>query len=724
MMTKKIVIILIIVLSIIHAYSQCPIDAGNGGAICIGQTIQLQASGATNYNWYPAGGLSATNIANPIANPTTTTTYYCSGICGGVDLIVNGDFTQGNTGFSSDYSLCTTPGSCDAFMYIVAANASAHHSSWTCTDHTSGSGNFMIVDGATASNKKVWGQTVTVVPNTNYTFSCWVSSMSGWSPPADLHFFFNGTSIGNIVASTSSACTWAQFTANWNSGSNTSVIIRIVDNCIDYANNDFGIDNISLIAPISTALDSVKVTVKPLPIADAGNNQTVCAGTSVTLAATGGTSYQWNNGVTNGVPFLPTATTTYTVTVTNANGCTATDNVQVTVNSLLIAEAGNNQTICAGTSITLTATGGTSYQWNNGVTNGVPFVPTATTTYTVTVTSNDCSATDNVMITVNPLPNAQITSFTDASCGMNDGSAIASGGIGYLWSNGQTTASITGLAPNNYTVTVTDINGCTADTNVTIGQISAPSATASSTNENCNQSNGTTTVVASGGTGNYAYTWSTNPQQTSATATGLPAGTYTVTVTDGNCSATTSTIVLPISGPTASFTAFPVPVDINETISFLDNSSGNIVSWQWNLDDGSQATGTSFNHQYTTTGNYTVTLVVTDNNTCTDSYSDTIIVKNHFTLFIPNAFSPDGDGLNDSFLPIGEGIDPNNYDMKIFDRWGNLLFHTTDMNEPWKGTLNNDETANRVIGVYVYRILLKEINGSENEFIGSVTLFK
>jgi gliding motility-associated-like protein len=398
----------------------------------------------------------------------------------------------------------------------------------------------------------------------------------------------------------------------------------------------------------------------------------------------------------------------------------------ITVDPSPTAEAGTPQSICTGQSATLVATGGGTYQWSTGSTTSTINVnPVSTTTYSVTVTSNGCSATDNVMITVNPLPNVQITSFSDASCGANDGSAIASGGISYLWSNGQTTASITGLAPNNYSVTATDINGCIADTNVTIGQISAPSATASSTNENCNQSNGIATVVASGGTGNYAYTWSTNPQQTTATATGLPADTYTVTVTDGsNCSATTSAIILPIPGPTASFTAFPMPVHINETISFLDNSNGNIVSWQWNFDDGSQETGTSINHQYTTPGKYTVTLVVTDNSGCLDSYSDTITVKNHFILSIPNAFSPDGDGLNDSFFPVGEGIDPNNYDMKIFDRWGNILFHTTDMNEPWKGTLNNNETANKVTGVYVYRIIVKEINGSEYEFTGSITLLK
>ncbi|MBI4648727.1 MAG: T9SS type A sorting domain-containing protein, partial [Bacteroidia bacterium] len=165
-----------------------------------------------------------------------------------------------------------------------------------------------------------------------------------------------------------------------------------------------------------TSTDNMVVTVNSLPVANAGADQSVCAGQSITLCANGGNTYQWDNSVTNCVQFTPVATVTYHVTVTDANNCSATDNVLVTVNSLPTANAGSDQTVCEGTSVTLSATGGTSYNWDNGVINGIAFTPTTTTTYTVTVTNADnCTATDSVIITVNPLP---------AAAGVITGSAI------------------------------------------------------------------------------------------------------------------------------------------------------------------------------------------------------------------------------------------------------------------------------------------------------------
>ncbi|MGA1365019.1 MAG: PA domain-containing protein, partial [Schleiferiaceae bacterium] len=127
--------------------------------------------------------------------------------------------------------------------------------------------------------------------------------------------------------------------------------------------------------------DTIMVTVNALPTIDAGADVTVCAGTPVTLSASGAATYSWNNGITNGVAFIPTATTTYTVTGTNANGCVSVDSVVVTVNPLPVVDAGADVTVCAGTPVTLSASGGAStYTWNNGITNGVAFIPTATTT--------------------------------------------------------------------------------------------------------------------------------------------------------------------------------------------------------------------------------------------------------------------------------------------------------------------------------------------------------
>ncbi|MBI4645428.1 MAG: hypothetical protein HY738_02255 [Bacteroidia bacterium] len=113
---------------------------------------------------------------------------------------------------------------------------------------------------------------------------------------------------------------------------------------------------------------TLAITVNSLPNANAGSDFAVCVGDSVTLNAIGGTTYNWNNSIINNIPFVPTATTTYTVTVTDDNGCTSIDNVTVTVNALPIADAGNNMAVCFGSQVTLSATGGISYSWSSGVT--------------------------------------------------------------------------------------------------------------------------------------------------------------------------------------------------------------------------------------------------------------------------------------------------------------------------------------------------------------------
>jgi gliding motility-associated-like protein len=182
-------------------------------------------------------------------------------------------------------------------------------------------------------------------------------------------------------------------------------------------------------------------------------------------------------------------------------------------------------------------------------------------------------------------------------------------------------------------------------------------------------------------------------------------------------------------GPNASFSAHPmVLTNMDGPVSFLDNSTGNITSWQWDFSDGSPTgTGNHVSHQFPGNGIYPVTLIVTDINGCTDTVVDTIKVKEIFTFYVPNVFTPNGDGLNDYFAPTGLSVDPDNFDEYVFDRWGNVMYHNTVWNsisaEPWNGTLNNSGSKDKVVmGVYVYRIKLKELDGPSHEYIGHITI--
>src|SRR5439155_24848769 len=171
-----------------------------------------------------------------------------------------------------------------------------------------------------------------------------------------------------------------------------------------------------------TATKSVTLTLHAsLPTSISGNT-TICAGQSTTLTASGGVSYSWNDGETTAaINVSPAATTTYTVAVTGADGCTASKSVTVTVNPLPLASISGNTTICAGQSTTLTASGGVSYSWNDGETTAAINVsPAATTTYTVVVTGADgCTASKSVTVTVNPLPLASISGNTTICAGQS-----------------------------------------------------------------------------------------------------------------------------------------------------------------------------------------------------------------------------------------------------------------------------------------------------------------
>lgn len=216
------------------------------------------------------------------------------------------------------------------------------------------------------------------------------------------------------------------------------------------------------------------ITVNPLPIVDAGVNQTVCAGTQVTLSGSGAVNLSWNNGVTNGIPFTPAGTTTYTVTGTDGNGCSSTDQVTVTVNPLPVISAGSDQQICDGTSITLSGNGGVTYTWNNGVVNGQSFTPgLGAVTYTVTGTdANGCTSTDQITITVVPVPVAVIvaesplTGTPPLTVQFGNNSSFASA-FGWDYGNGQSESttdpneSVSSIynTPGTFIVILTASNG-------------------------------------------------------------------------------------------------------------------------------------------------------------------------------------------------------------------------------------------------------------------------
>ena len=211
------------------------------------------------------------------------------------------------------------------------------------------------------------------------------------------------------------------------------------------------------------------ITVNPLPMVTATSTAAaVCAGGSVTLTGGGASTYAWSGGVTNGLSFIPTATTTYTVTGTIVSGCVNTATITVTVNPLPIVTATSTAAaVCTGDSVTLTGGGASTYTWDNNVINAVSFVPTAiSTTYMVTGTvTNGCTNTATITVTVNPLPVVTATISSAAVC-INDANVTLTGTpTGGVWSGTGVTGSnfnpaIAGLGAQTASYSYTDANGC------------------------------------------------------------------------------------------------------------------------------------------------------------------------------------------------------------------------------------------------------------------------
>jgi hypothetical protein len=232
------------------------------------------------------------------------------------------------------------------------------------------------------------------------------------------------------------------------------------------------------------------------------------------LNGAGATSYAWNNNVSNGVAFTPTATNTYTVVGTDANGCVNTDTATVTVLPLPIVNAGQDFAICVGLGATLTGTGANIYQWNNNVNNGVTFFPNTTTTYSVIGTgANGCSAQDSVVVTVNTTPSISLTNGGAACANGNVAlNATTTGAFGGFWSstNGTGTfapnvsnANVTYNANGNDPATVTFVyvafNQCGASNDTTtINILGLPTVNAGNDASVCTGTNTTLTATSAG----------------------------------------------------------------------------------------------------------------------------------------------------------------------------------------------------------------------------------
>ena len=399
---------------------------------------------------------------------------------------------------------------------------------------------------------------------------------------------------------------------------------------------------------------AVVVTENALPtVAAITGTASACVGSGSTLASsTGGGTWSSSNTATatvnassGAVTGVSAGTATITYTVTDGNGCTNSATTSFTVNSLpTLAAIGGANAACAGTSTTLsnTTSGGTWSSSNTGVasinpTTGALSATTAGTTiitYTVT-NSNGCTNSVTMIFTVNALPTATVTaggSTTICAGGSVSLSANAGTGYTYQWSNGSADQTITVSTSGSYTVTVTDLNGCSttsAATSVTV----TPLPTVASITGNTGVCVGSTTTLASATTGG---TWSSSNTAVATISaggvvSGVSAGTTTITytVTVGGCTNTATTTVTVNSLPTATIAAASTTTFCtggNVTLMGPSAPAGMTYTYVWNLNGTAISGATSNTYIANASGNYTVT--VTNNNGCSATSAATVVTVN------------------------------------------------------------------------------------------------
>ncbi|MBK9399816.1 MAG: gliding motility-associated C-terminal domain-containing protein [Bacteroidetes bacterium] len=638
----------------------------NNGA----QTQNINSLSAGIYSVTVTDAVGCTSvISRTITQPTATLTASTSstnavscfgGSNGSIALNINGGTTpysyNWNTGATTqnlsglsagNYSVtvtdannCTSAVSSISITQPTAAlNATSAKVNVACFGNASGSVNITTIGGTSpytyqwnngASSQNISGlsagtYTVTVtdaqncITNASVNISQPAAAVSLSTTKTNVRCFGSITGLATAIGSGGTS----PYTYIWSNGANTSSINNLTAGTYTVTITD---------ANGCTSATPVSITQPAAALAISANTtniscRNVPTGT-ITTNVTGGTSpysYQWNNGMsTSSLNNLSSGS--YTVTVTDAQGCTINNTYTLSQpNAILSATLTGNAVGCFGNSTgsaTVVANGGTTpytYQWNTGSTAS-SISNASAGSYSVTITdANGCTVNGNTAIT-QPIGALSLsTTSTNVACfGNSSGSAVVTptGGTTpytYIWSNGISTQGASSLAAGNYSVTVTDANGCTSNSAVNIQQPSATlQASATSNDINCTgNSIGSIDVTVNGGTSPYSYLWSNGSGQQDIT--NLSANTYTVTVTDANgCTFQLSKTVSQPAGAlnvNSSVTNLLCHDDNNGIINITASAGTPPYTYSWST--GS----TSEDINNLSAGSYTVT--VSDNNGCT-----------------------------------------------------------------------------------------------------------
>ncbi|WP_179347754.1 T9SS type A sorting domain-containing protein [Winogradskyella pacifica] len=519
------------------------------------ETTTLTATGGENYEWSTGETTESIEV-----NPTETTIYTVSSVS------ENGCVSSANVTVTVIAEIIADAGEditiCNGEFVTLSASGGS-----TYLWNTGDSGSELIINPTITTT-----YTVTVEDEYGYTKDDSVTVFVNESPNITV-----GDDVFIMIGDSTTLTANGGNNFVWSTGETTNEISVSPDVTTTYIVTGFSENGCQNTAEVT-------VTVVEELNANAGEDVSICLGESVTLNASGGITYIWNTGGSGATPTVtPTETTTYTVTITDGFGNSDTDDIIVTVNPLPIANAGENQTICVGEFVNLTAEGGDTYLWSTGETTAnITVNPNEDTIYTVETFSNNCSDSADVTVFVSTMPEVVVSEDVTIVTGSST-TLLVSGGDSYLWNTGDTSNSIevSPIETTTYSVTGFSANGCQSVAEVTVTVIAEVNADAGNDVAICFGES--VTLNASGG---INYTWSTGEAGASLTLSPTETTTYTVTVTDsfGN-SDTDSVTVIVNELPT---------ITISESITIIEGDSTNLLvsgaeSYLWNTGDTSNS---------------------------------------------------------------------------------------------------------------------------------------
>lgn len=589
-----------------------------------------------------------------------------------------------------------------------------------------------ICSGATFNETPVNGTNGIVPAGTSYTWPAPVvagitGTAAGTNASNISGTLINSTSspinVVYTVTPASGTCTGAAFSLTVTVNPQPSVTNMTDTICSQGSFTTNPVDVINGVVPTGTTYSWPAPVVSGITGTSAGSNAANISGTLIN---------------TTSAPIL----VVYTVTPSAGSCNGATFTVTVTVNPAPTSDFTLSSPNCVGNTATVTYTGtgssGATYAWGFTGGSGVPgsgqgphqvtWTSPGSYDITLTVTENNCVSTQtlhNVLVsnisTTNP-------TTTDVLCnGQSNGTATAypingSSPFTYLWSTTPAQSTQTATVPaGTFYVTITDNLGCIIYDTVQINQPAALDIDVSYENEGCiNSCDGSVSVTVTGGIQPYEYNWTGAVSSTSAISN-LCTGNYSVTVSDSNnCTINGSATISTNSPINADAYADAQTVFMPTSVQFYFTGSG-AVDYLWDFGDGTTSNATNPTHTYTAAGEYSVVLVVSTGapDFCTDSVQIIITVYEPSKVTIPNVFTPNNDGANETFRVESEGLETE--EMLIYNRWGKQIFSWSEVGSEWDGTINGEKAAD---GIYYYIFNANGYDGVVYRFNGTVTLLR